>query len=273
MSIESGALPPEQQPLPRRRRAATRGPFGPNSQRSAKRAATCGRRLRLPPMIRAAHSIFVVSTRDAKRGQADHNWPWINGLASNRENAHAVGREAVDAERMGQERFLHDGRCMLSTPDTETGARKGHGACPFPRAFDRLAAGAAGFREHRAGRDLSLETWRMGTPPTGFGGSGGCAGIPLGCRASGGHPRSRLNAEDDVSMDEIILAGARVMPCISDIPKWAEFAFKGIDDTYVKRAREPRSRRATHDRREDATVIPRYLGLDVVIAQRIVRIH
>ena len=45
-----------------------------------------------------------------------------------------------------------------------------------------------------------------------------------------------LKMPDDVSTDEIMPAGARVLPYRSNLPKIAEFSFERIDPTYVARA-------------------------------------
>ena len=93
-----------------------------------------------------------------------------------------------------------------------------------------------------------------------------------------------LKAGDNVSTDDIIPAGVRVLPYWSNIPKVVEFAFEGIDETYAKRAKESRDRGETHviiagsnygqgSSRENAAVAPRYLGLLVVIAKSFARIH
>jgi aconitate hydratase len=93
-----------------------------------------------------------------------------------------------------------------------------------------------------------------------------------------------LKAGDSVSTDDIIPAGVRVLPYWSNIPKVAEFAFEGIDETYARRAKESRDRGETHiivagsnygqgSSRENAALAPRYLGLQVVIAKSFARIH
>ena len=45
-----------------------------------------------------------------------------------------------------------------------------------------------------------------------------------------------LKVGDNISTDEILPAGARVLPYRSNIPKISEFTFDIIDDTYAKRA-------------------------------------
>ncbi len=85
---------------------------------------------------------------------------------------------------------------------------------------------------------------------------------------------------DDISTDEILPAGLRVLPYRSNIPAISDFAFAGVDDGYAERAR------ATGDHavvagdnygqgssREHAALAPRYLGLRLVLARSISRIH
>jgi aconitate hydratase len=92
-----------------------------------------------------------------------------------------------------------------------------------------------------------------------------------------------LKVGDNVSTDEILPAGTRVLPFRSNIPKIAEFAFDGIDDTYPRRAREVRdagghlvvggSNYGQGSSREHAALAPRFLGLRAVIARSFARIH
>src|SRR3954467_8000758 len=49
-----------------------------------------------------------------------------------------------------------------------------------------------------------------------------------------------LKVGDDISTDDIMPAGARVMPHWSNIPKASEFTFEPVDDTYPRRAEENR---------------------------------
>jgi aconitate hydratase len=92
-----------------------------------------------------------------------------------------------------------------------------------------------------------------------------------------------LKMGDNISTDEIMPAGARVLPFRSNIPKIAEFSFDVIDDTYFKRANENKAY-AGHavvggenygqgSSREHAALAPRYLGLQVVITKSFARIH
>jgi aconitate hydratase len=86
---------------------------------------------------------------------------------------------------------------------------------------------------------------------------------------------------DDVSTDEILPAGARVLPYRSDIEKISEFAFEAIDPSYVQRARAAPSGHAIvagknygqGSSREHAALAPRVLGLRLVLARSFARIH
>jgi predicted aconitate hydratase len=92
-----------------------------------------------------------------------------------------------------------------------------------------------------------------------------------------------LKVGDDISTDEIMPAGARVLPFRSNIPRISEFVFEGVDPAYVKRAREQREsgghaiiggdNYGQGSSREHAAIAPRYLGLRAVIAKGFARIH
>jgi aconitate hydratase len=92
-----------------------------------------------------------------------------------------------------------------------------------------------------------------------------------------------LKVKDDISTDEIMPAGARVLPYRSNIPKISEYAFEIIDPTYAKRA-SAQKQKGSHaiiggenygqgSSREHAALAPRYLGLRMVIALGFARIH
>lgn len=55
-----------------------------------------------------------------------------------------------------------------------------------------------------------------------------------------------LKTGPDISTDDIIPAGTRVMPYWSNIPKVAEFTFEGIDNTYPARPKALRDRGQHH---------------------------
>jgi aconitate hydratase len=92
-----------------------------------------------------------------------------------------------------------------------------------------------------------------------------------------------LKLGDNISTDEIMPAGARILPYRSNIPRISEFAFETVDPTYASRALQQK----THgghailagrnygqgSSREHAALAPRYLGLQLVLARSFARIH
>jgi aconitate hydratase len=92
-----------------------------------------------------------------------------------------------------------------------------------------------------------------------------------------------LKMSDDVSTDEILPAGAKVLPYRSNIQKIEEFSFERIDPTYVERARAVRGTKehavvagrnyGQGSSREHAAIAPRDLGLRAVLAKGFARIH
>ncbi|MCY7413066.1 MAG: aconitate hydratase [Salinibacterium sp.] len=92
-----------------------------------------------------------------------------------------------------------------------------------------------------------------------------------------------LMVGDDISTDEILPAGARVLPFRSNIPKLARFTFDQVDETYATRASETRdtsghiivagANYGQGSSREHAAITPRFLGLRAVLAVSFARIH
>jgi aconitate hydratase len=93
-----------------------------------------------------------------------------------------------------------------------------------------------------------------------------------------------LKVGDDISTDEIMPAGARVLPYRSNIPEIARFVFEPIDEMYYRRAMECREQGqgslvvggenyGQGSSREHAALAPRFLGLRAVIAKSFARIH
>lgn len=86
---------------------------------------------------------------------------------------------------------------------------------------------------------------------------------------------------DNVSTDEIMPAGSRVLPYRSNIPKISEFTFSRIDSSYPERASAAEGGHVVvagknygqGSSREHAVIAPRYLGLRAVIAVSFARIH
>lgn len=88
---------------------------------------------------------------------------------------------------------------------------------------------------------------------------------------------------DDISTDEIMPAGANVLPFRSNIPEISRFVFRPIDRSYYERAMQHRTQGGhaivggqnygQGSSREHAAIAPRYLGLRVVLARSWARIH
>ncbi|MGF6970693.1 aconitate hydratase [Paraburkholderia sp. WC7.3g] len=89
-----------------------------------------------------------------------------------------------------------------------------------------------------------------------------------------------LKVADNLSTDEILPAGARVLPYRSNIPRIAEFCFQPVDPTYVERAKAVAGHIVAGgwnygqgSSREHAALAPRFLGLRIVLAKSFARIH
>lgn len=91
-----------------------------------------------------------------------------------------------------------------------------------------------------------------------------------------------LKMGDNISTDEILPAGSKVLPYRSNIPKIAEFSFVRIDPAFYERTTPYRTsgfiviggnNYGQGSSREHAVIAPRYLGLRAVIAKSYARIH
>jgi aconitate hydratase len=91
-----------------------------------------------------------------------------------------------------------------------------------------------------------------------------------------------LKLGDNVSTDEILPAGTRVLPYRSNIPEIAKFTFDAIDESFHDRAIEHQDtgffivagrNYGQGSSREHAVVAPRHLGLRAVVAKSFARIH
>jgi aconitate hydratase len=90
-----------------------------------------------------------------------------------------------------------------------------------------------------------------------------------------------LKVGDNISTDEILPAGAHVLPLRSNIPAISKFAFAHIDEEYAERAAAADGPHIVvagenygqGSSREHAVIAPRYLGLRAVIAKSFARIH
>lgn len=92
-----------------------------------------------------------------------------------------------------------------------------------------------------------------------------------------------LKMGDNVSTDEILRAGADVLPFRSNIPEISKFSFEVIDNTFYDRAMEAKNKYGGHlvvagenyaqgSSREHAAIAPRYLGQRVAVAKSYARI-
>jgi aconitate hydratase len=89
-----------------------------------------------------------------------------------------------------------------------------------------------------------------------------------------------LALDDDVSTDEILPAGARVLPYRSNVPRLSDFVFADVDRDYPVRARAhgdhaivAGANYGQGSSREHAALAARFLGLRVVVAVSFARIH
>lgn len=92
-----------------------------------------------------------------------------------------------------------------------------------------------------------------------------------------------LKMGDNISTDEILRAGADVLPFRSNIPEISKFSFSVIDESFYDRAMETKKTNDGHvvvagenyaqgSSREHAAIAPRYLGQRAVIAKSYARI-
>jgi len=89
-----------------------------------------------------------------------------------------------------------------------------------------------------------------------------------------------LKMGDNISTDEILAGGARVLPYRSNLPEISKFTFEIIDRTYYNRAKETGNHAVLGgfnygqgSSREHAALAPRYLGLRVALVKDFARIH
>ena len=91
-----------------------------------------------------------------------------------------------------------------------------------------------------------------------------------------------LKVGDNISTDEIMPAGAKVLPYRSNIPELSKYVFSQIDESFYDRAIKLKGKGffiiggenyGQGSSREHAAIAPRFLGLKVVIAVSFARIH
>ncbi len=91
-----------------------------------------------------------------------------------------------------------------------------------------------------------------------------------------------LKMGDNISTDEILPAGTKVLPFRSNIPAIAQFTFGQLDENYYRRALQYQksgsllvggANYGQGSSREHAAITPRFLGVKAVIAKSYARIH
>lgn len=92
--------------------------------------------------------------------------------------------------------------------------------------------------------------------------------------------RILLKLGDNVTTDDIMPAGSKVLPLRSNIPAISEYVFAAADPEFAKRAREFNGglilggdNYGQGSSREHAALAPMYLGIKAVIAKSFARIH
>ena len=92
-----------------------------------------------------------------------------------------------------------------------------------------------------------------------------------------------LKLGNNITTDDIMPAGSKVLPFRSNIPAIAEFVFENIDKTFSSRANEAKEKGGAilvggenygqGSSREHAAIAPMYLGIKAVIVKSFARIH
>ncbi len=92
--------------------------------------------------------------------------------------------------------------------------------------------------------------------------------------------RVLLRVGDNISTDQIMPAGAKLLPLRSNVPALAEHVFAPIDPSFARRAREAGGgfvvggqNYGQGSSREHAALCPMYLGVKAVFARSFARIH
>ena len=92
-----------------------------------------------------------------------------------------------------------------------------------------------------------------------------------------------LKLGDNVTTDDIMPAGSKVLPFRSNIPAISEFVFENIDKTFSSRAKEAKAKGGgiivggenygQGSSREHAAIAPMFLGIQAVLVKSFARIH
>ncbi|MFN3411019.1 MAG: aconitate hydratase [Exilispira sp.] len=89
-----------------------------------------------------------------------------------------------------------------------------------------------------------------------------------------------LKTGDNITTDDIMPAGAKILPLRSNVPEISKYVFERIDPEFYKRAKEEGigfivggDNYGQGSSREHAALAPMYLGIKAVIAKKFARIH
>ncbi len=89
-----------------------------------------------------------------------------------------------------------------------------------------------------------------------------------------------LKVGDDITTDDIMPAGAKILPLRSNVPAISQYVFNGIDPTFANRAKENKGgiviageNYGQGSSREHAALAPMYLGVKAILAKSFARIH
>ncbi len=89
-----------------------------------------------------------------------------------------------------------------------------------------------------------------------------------------------LKTPDNITTDDIMPAGAKILPLRSNIPAISEHVYSGLDPTFAKRAKDAGvgfivggDNYGQGSSREHAALAPMYLGVKAVMAKGFARIH
>lgn len=89
-----------------------------------------------------------------------------------------------------------------------------------------------------------------------------------------------LKVGDDITTDHIMPAGAKVLPFRSNIEKLSDYCYSNVKSTFKKECKELGTsfivgglNYGQGSSREHAAIVPRYLGVRVVLAKSFARIH
>ena len=89
-----------------------------------------------------------------------------------------------------------------------------------------------------------------------------------------------IKLKDNISTDDILPGGAKVLPLRSNLPAISEYVFSRIDAEFVKKAKDAGmgvvlagENYGQGSSREHAALAPRFLGVRIVLAKSFARIH